>query len=72
MNRTSTLRSSALPWLICGLAALFYCYEYFLRIAPSVMDHQLRMTYHLDATALGQLIAFYYFAYTPMQLVVGF
>ena len=25
------------PWLICGLGALFYTYEYFLRIAPNVM-----------------------------------
>lgn len=58
-------------WLICGLGALFYCYEYFLRIAPSVMSTELRQVYQLDAGGFGNLIAFYYYAYTPMQIIVG-
>ena len=62
---------SLLPWLMCGLAALFYCYEYLLRVAPSVMTSDLMLTYHIDAAALGNLIAFYYYIYTPMQLPVG-
>ena len=60
-----------LAWIICGLGALFYCYEYFLRIAPSVMSTELMQTYHLNATQFGNLTAFYYYAYTPMQIVVG-
>jgi MFS family permease len=28
-------------------------------------------TYHLNATQFGNLTAFYYYAYTPMQIVVG-
>lgn len=60
-----------LPWAIVLLGALFYCYEYFLRIAPSVMTTQLMGAYHIDAAQLGGMVAFYYFAYTPMQAVVG-
>jgi MFS family permease len=60
-----------LPWLICGAGALFYCYEYFLRVTPSVMQSQLMQTFSIDNTAFGLLSAFYYYAYTPFQLPVG-
>lgn len=58
-------------WLICGLGALFYSYEYLLRIAPSVMEHALREHFNLSATGFGLLSSIYYFAYVPMQLPVG-
>lgn len=67
MRRESVI----LPWVICGLGALFYCYEYLLRIAPSVMTVDLMQAYKINATVLGNLAAFYYYAYTPMQLPVG-
>lgn len=60
-----------LPWLICTLAALFYCYEFFLRVVPSVMTRDLMHAYQVNAVQIGLLTAFYYFAYTPMQLPVG-
>ena len=64
-------KSVVLPWVICGLGALFYCYEYLLRISPSVMMSDLMQAYHINATVFGNLAAFYYYAYTPMQLPVG-
>lgn len=60
-----------LAWLICGLGAMFYCYEYFLRISPSVMTHELMSEYHLTGVQVGNLSAFYYHAYVPMQILVG-
>lgn len=57
--------------LIVTLGALFYCYEYFLRIAPSVMQVDLMEYFKINATLFGSLSGFYYYAYTPMQLVVG-
>lgn len=35
------------------------------------MTSDLMLTYHINAAALGNLIAFYYYIYTPMQLPVG-
>ena len=64
-------RSQIFPWLICGLGALFYCYEYILRISPSVMAQPLAHAFNVDAAMLGNAVAFYYYAYTPMQLPVG-
>ena len=68
--------SYALPWVICFVAALFYCYEYLLRILPGTMVPQLQSAFgthglQLDATQIGNLSAFYYYAYSPMQLPVG-
>ena len=48
------------PWLICLLGAMFYSYEYFLRIAPSVAEQALRQKYQLDASGFGNLIYYYY------------
>jgi MFS family permease len=66
-----TIVATKLGWTICILGALFYCYEYLLRIAPAAMVPELRDAFHLDATAFGSLIALYYLVYTPMQTVVG-
>lgn len=66
-----TKRGSWFPWLVCGLGALFYCYEYMLRIAPSVMSQDLMLAFNIGLGAFGNLVAFYYYAYTPMQLPVG-
>jgi len=60
-----------IAWLICGLGAVYYSYEYFLRISPSVMESELRDHFNLSATGFGFLSAFYYYAYVPMQLPVG-
>mgnify|MGYP003530560048 FL=1 len=58
-------------WFICGLGALYYAYEYLLRISPSVMEPSLRSHFNLSATGFGLMSALYYYAYVPMQLPVG-
>lgn len=60
-----------IAWLICGLGALYYSYEYFLRISPSVMESALREHFKLSATGFGLLSAIYYYAYVPLQIPVG-
>lgn len=62
---------SLMAWFICILGGVYYCYEYFLRITPSVMSNELMGYYHLNATQLGNLSGMYYYVYAPMQLVVG-
>ncbi|KTD65257.1 MFS transporter [Legionella spiritensis] len=60
-----------LAWLICGLGAVFYSYEYLLRITPSVMEPSLRAHFNLSATGFGLLLGIYYVAYDFMQIPVG-
>jgi sugar phosphate permease len=68
---SARVKSAWLGWAICGLGALYYAYEYLLRITPSVMEHALREHFSLSATGFGLLSAFYYYAYVPMQVPVG-
>jgi len=65
------IKTNKIGWVICTLAAIFYCYEYLLRIEPGVMVTQLMQQFQANATQIGMLSAFYYFIYTPMQIVVG-
>ncbi|MDF1646414.1 MAG: MFS transporter [Legionellaceae bacterium] len=64
-------KSALIAWLICGVGALFYSYEYFLRITPSVMEPALREHFSLSAMGFGVFSSFYYYSYVPMQLPVG-
>lgn len=58
--------------LICAVGAFFYCYEFVLRIIPGALQTELSAAFgHISATTFGELSAFYYFAYSPMQLPVG-
>lgn len=71
ITTTSRFEKNMLPWLICGIGMLFYCYNYFLRVSPSVMQSDLMQNLHITAYQFGNLAAFYYYAYTPMQIPVG-
>lgn len=58
-------------WIIWGCAALFFCYQFMLRVSPSVMTQELMTDFHVDAYALGFLSSFYYYGYVSMQLPIG-
>jgi len=58
--------------LVCAIGAFFYCYEFVLRILPGALQSELSVAFgHISATTFGELSAFYYFAYSPMQMPVG-
>lgn len=72
-NRTmsSSFFTSFYPWMIVSFGMLFYCFNYFLRVSPGVMQADLTQTFHITATQFGTLAGLYYMAYTPMQLPAG-
>jgi MFS family permease len=70
-TRVAKKTASRLGIAMCVLGALFYCYEYYLRVAPSVMGVELKETFGLSEAAFGHLAAFFYYAYTPLQIPVG-
>lgn len=57
--------------IICGVAMLFYFYEFVLRVSPSVMSKQLMQAYQMSPKSYGNLSAIYYYVYAPMQMLVG-
>lgn len=70
-NTSGTTSLSKATLTMCLFGAIFYCYEYYLRVAPSVMSEELKQAFSLNDAALGNLAACYYYAYTPLQIPVG-
>jgi len=68
MKRTSL---PLYPIFICVLASLFYVYDYFIQVAPSVMTEQLMRSFSIGAGKLGILSGCFYYAYTLMQIPAG-
>jgi sugar phosphate permease len=65
-------KTGVFPWFVCGLGALFYSYEYLLRMSPSVMAENLMRFYHLTGAQFGCLSgSYYYYSYVAMQILVG-
>lgn len=70
-NTAMVKPSIILASIVCGLASLFYLYEFSLQVSVAVMTHQLMHAFATDALGLGIVSSAYYFAYTPMQLPAG-
>lgn len=58
-------------WFIWGITSLFYLYETFLRVSPSVMTHDLMRDFDVNSASLGVLSSFYYYAYVILQVPCG-
>ncbi|MCZ6636828.1 MAG: MFS transporter [Alphaproteobacteria bacterium] len=70
-GRDGTASAGLVPWLVWSLGALFFCYGFFQRVAPSVMVSDLMRDFEINAAVLGNLLAFYFYAYAVVQLPVG-
>lgn len=51
--------------------ALFYFYQYILRVAPGVLVDDLRQTFRINAEQFATLGAFYLLAYALLQIPLG-
>ncbi len=60
-----------LGWFICFLAAVFYSYDFFIRVAPSVMIGELQDAFKIDSATIGFLSAGYFYAYIVFQIPAG-
>lgn len=60
-----------LSWPVWTIAASFYLSAFYLRVSPAVMTSELMRDFSIGAVALGQLSAFYYYAYVVMQIPTG-
>lgn len=74
MEQTSVKRmelSGLLPWMIVGCSALFYSYQFIIRVFPNVMRDEILHTFAIDAADFGQIIGFYDWAYAIVQIPMG-
>lgn len=63
--------NGAIAWLICGLAALFYVYDYFVQVSPAVITHQLMHSFSIGAAGLGVLGSCFFYTYAGVQIPAG-
>ena len=71
MQTNTTTPPLSLAWTIWGFGASFYLMGFFQRVAPAVMTAELMQEFNLNATALGNLSAFYFYSYVSMQIPTG-
>jgi len=64
-------QQKAYPWIVWLLGAGFFFYKYLVQVSPSVMTNDLMKTFQINAAGLGNLSAFYFYAYLIMQVPVG-
>ncbi|MDR2779196.1 MAG: MFS transporter [Puniceicoccales bacterium] len=64
-------KSGSVAWLAWTAAAIFYLYEYAVRIAPSVMERELALEFVASAATMGAVLGSYYLVYAPLQLFAG-
>lgn len=62
---------SLMPWIVWGLACLFYFYECLLQVSPSVMSNELMRDFSVTSKTLGILSGIYFYSYAAMQLPGG-
>jgi len=58
-------------WVAVSCGALFYCYQFALRVSPNVMHNELMHDFAINATAFGTMIAFYSWSYAGVQIPLG-
>lgn len=63
--------SELYAWFIWSLAALFYGYQFILRISIGVMTDCLMRDFAIEACSLGILSGCYYISYTLLQIPIG-
>ncbi len=59
------------PWIIWTIAAGFFFYKYLIQVSPSVMTTDLMKAFNVNGAGLGNLSAFYFYAYLVMQIPIG-
>ena len=60
-----------LPWLVWSFGPAMFFYAFFQRVAPSIMIDQLMRDLKVGGAVLGNLSAFYFYAYASLQIPVG-
>lgn len=58
-------------WLVVICGAIFYFYQFVIRVTPNVIGDDVMQAFSIDASVWGLIVGFYYWAYSGMQLPLG-
>ena len=71
LSKNNIFNAKHYAWLVWSLASLFLFYKYLLQVSPSIVVDELMIKYQLSAEQLGNMVAYYFYAYMFMQLPGG-
>ncbi len=63
--------AALLPVIVVSLSSSFYVYEFFLRVMPSVITHELRDEFNVGAGAMSMMTSCFLYGYAAMQIPAG-
>jgi sugar phosphate permease len=58
-------------WIVVACGALFYMYQFIIRVSPNIMKDELMAHLSIDATVFGGIVGLYYWSYAGMQIPFG-
>lgn len=70
-SKKSSVKNTNMAWLMWFCAAVFYFYQFILRVSPTGMAGEIKADLNLENCDLGILISYYYNGYAWMQIPVG-
>lgn len=58
-------------WMVVACSALFYMYQFMIRVSPNVMHEALLMHFSIDSAGLGLMVGTFYWSYAAIQIPLG-
>lgn len=71
MLKKDMKKSSFYAYFIWGVGSLFYLYEYFVRVIPSILNRTAESPLNASMSQIAAAASIYFLIYSPMQLLVG-
>jgi sugar phosphate permease len=71
MPTKATWKHPMLPWIVWGIGASYFFYDYINQVIPGIIGPSLIQAFQVSAAALGTLSAYYFYSYAFMQIPVG-
>ncbi len=65
------LKQTIRGWMVVACGALFYMYQFLIRVSPNIMNDELMFNLSIDAAAMGGIVGAYYWSYAAMQIPLG-
>ncbi|GAB3029522.1 MFS transporter [Oleiagrimonas citrea] len=71
MTMSRSWSPATAAWIAFAIAALFFLFEFVVRIEPSLATDAIERFYGLSDAGFGTVASLFFWIYAPMQIVVG-
>ena len=71
MSNKSASRKTFRPWIVWGIATLYFFYDYVQQVAPGAMVKDLSAHFNVGAASMGFIASVYFYSYALMQIPIG-